>query len=150
MKKRPHIMRRRRHINKAPPLGLRVAGGDLCGIAAKATTEAGAEKAVFVLRAKIEGDGRFFSVGCGVCNLQIESGTWGVEFYLNRLEDWLESKTQHSERQTILYSFLLFLYSYVHCLLTGEESTKRSRQHPNRCCRVVCSLRRLSYTPYRK
>jgi hypothetical protein len=31
----------------APPLGLRVAGGDLCGIAAKATTEAGAENCLF-------------------------------------------------------------------------------------------------------
>jgi hypothetical protein len=30
----------------APPLGLRVAGGDLCGIAAKATTEPAGEKAV--------------------------------------------------------------------------------------------------------
>jgi hypothetical protein len=40
-------MRRRRHNKKAPPLGLRVAGGDLCGIAAKATTEAGAESCLF-------------------------------------------------------------------------------------------------------
>ncbi len=53
-------MRRRRRKNKAPPLGLRVAGGDLCGIAAKATTEAGAEKAVFMRSAKTEGVGRFF------------------------------------------------------------------------------------------
>ena len=54
-------MRRRRHNKKAPPLGLRVAGGDLCGIAAKATTEAGAEKAVFVRSAKTEGASGFFS-----------------------------------------------------------------------------------------
>ena len=53
-------MRRRRYKNKAPPLGLRVAGGDLCGIAAKATTEAGAEKAVFVRSEKTERVGAAF------------------------------------------------------------------------------------------
>ena len=63
-------MRRRRHKNKAPPLGLRVAGGDLCGIAAKATTEAGAEKAVFVRSTKTEGVGRFFNVIFGMWNLE--------------------------------------------------------------------------------
>ena len=63
-------MRRRRHKSKAPPLGLRVAGGDLCGIAAKATTEAGAEKAVFVRSTKTEGVGRFFNVKLGMWNLE--------------------------------------------------------------------------------
>ena len=54
-------MRRRRYKNKAPLLGLRVAGGgDLCGIAAKATTEVGAEKAVFLRSEKAEGVGAAF------------------------------------------------------------------------------------------